>query len=388
MKEKILVINDDESTRDVIKLILESNGYELSEATNGKEGIAEALKIKPDLILLDIMMPEMNGFEACEKLKADPLTTDIPILFFSSLTNPKDKIKGLELGAVDFINNVIDQGELIARVQTHLKIQALTHALKQSNDELIQKQKALDEDLSAAAAIQQSFLPPPGLQTSGLRTASFWYPANPLGGDIFNIIQRKDDETIFYMVDVSGHDVPSALVTISVSQFLQQRANTDSSLSPKEIMMALDEEYPFERFNRYFTIFYLSLNPLTGQFKYSCAGHPPAIKIKRNGPLQLLDVGGTIIGMNNTFPFEEAEGALEEGDRVLLYTDGILELTNSRGEQYGFERFYGLLEKMKEDPIDRIVQMIYESLKNFNTNFQDDTSLIGFERNSIQRENE
>lgn len=220
MKKKILVINDDDGIRDVTKMILEAKGYELSEAVNGRLGIAQTLAFKPDLILLDIMMPEMDGFEACEKLKADPATRDVPILFFSSLTNPKDKIRGLELGAVDFINSIVDQGELLARVQTHLEIQALARELKQTNEQLMLNQKALDDNLQAAAIIQKSFLPPSTLQINGLQIASFWQPANPLGGDIFNVIQTGNDKVIIYMVDVSGHDVPSALVTVSVSSTL------------------------------------------------------------------------------------------------------------------------------------------------------------------------
>lgn len=380
MTAKILVINDDESIRDVTKMILEAKGYELFEAVNGLEGVAKALEIKPDLILLDIMMPEMNGYEACEKLKLDPTTRDTPILFFSSLTGVKDKIRGLELGAVDFINNIVDQGELLARVETHLKLQSLTYALKKSNEQLMEKQQALDDDLSAAAIIQHSFLPPSNLQTNDLQVASFWHPKNPLGGDIFNVIQHGKSEIILYMVDVSGHDVPSALVTVSVSQYLFQYASTSSLLSPKKVIEALEKEYPLERFDRFFTIFYLIMDLSTGHFKYSCAAHPPGIILKKNGGYELLEEGGTIIGLNKGLSFDEAQGVLNDGDKIFLYSDGIIELKNTEGESYGAERFYTLLESLNKEPIDRIVQIVYESLKSFNVNFQDDTSLIGLER--------
>src|SRR4029077_804974 len=129
-KEKILVVNDDDGIRAIMQHVLEENGYETFEAGNGHIGIEQSINLVPDLILLDIMMPEIDGFETCSKLKTNPATKNIPVIFLSSLTSPKDKIKGLELGAVDFINNSMDQGELLARVQTQLKIKSLSQALR------------------------------------------------------------------------------------------------------------------------------------------------------------------------------------------------------------------------------------------------------------------
>lgn len=384
MKEKILVINDEEEIRELTQTVLKTKGYETFEANSGTTGIEQALHHKPDLILLDIIMPNMDGYETCQKLKASPITKDIPILFFSSLTSPKDKIKGLELGAVDFINNIADRGEMLARVQTHLHIQSLTQTLKDSNAKLIQKQKNLDDDLHAAAMIQRSFLPPTNFKIPSLQLASIWLPANLLGGDIFNIIKCNQDKVIFYMVDVSGHDVPSALVTVSISQYLhQQNAFSTSLLSPKQMMQELDKEYPMDRFNRYFTIYYIVLDISTGTFSYSCAGHPPAIVLSKNKGFKLLDRGGTIIGLNKALPFEEGIESLNNGDKVILYTDGVTEMKNQNNELYGTERLYALLEKVKNEPVVEIVNAIKTSLDDFGQGVvsQDDISILCFEFN-------
>lgn len=383
MKEKILVINDDDGIREMTQLILQAKGYEIIEANNGRVGIEQAIQQKPDLILLDIIMPEMDGYETCQKLKALSTTKDIPILFFSSLTNPKDKIKGLEFGAVDFINNVVDQGELLARVQTHLHIQSLTRSLLNSNEQLTQKQKKIDEDLYAAAMIQRSFLPTTNFKIPNLQLAYVWLPGNLIGGDIFNAIQQGHDKVIIYMIDVSGHDVPSALVTVSVSQYLhQQNASSTSLLYPKKMMLDLDKEYPLERFDRYFTIFYVVLDIQTGIFSYSCAGHPPAILLSKSKGLKLLDHGGTIIGLNRNLPFEEGLDELNQGDKIILYTDGVTETRNSDNEFYGTERLYALLDKIKHEPVTQIVNTIQTSLNAFGqgVNSKDDTSVLCFER--------
>lgn len=385
MKEKILVINDDESIRDLTRHNLKAKGYETFEASNGLAGIEQAVQVNPDLILLDILMPDVDGYETCRRLKALPVTKDIPILFLSSLTSPKDKIKGLEMGAVDFISNVADKGELIARVQTHLKIQSLKKSLMDTNELLIRKQQNLDDNLNAAAIIQRSFLPPANFKMPGIDLASIWLPANPLGGDIFNTIQCGSDKIIFYMVDVSGHDVPSALVTVSVSQYLHQKNISNSSFSPLQIMKDLDNEYPIERFDRYFTIFYGILDISTGAFSYSSAGHPSAVVISEGKKHKLLDKGGAIIGINTGQVYEEGIEVLCPGDKVILFTDGVSEMKNLDDELYGTERLYVLLEKIKNNPISEIVKTVRNSLEDFGQGVPagDDVSIMGFEFNGV-----
>lgn len=381
-KEKILVVNDDEGIRAVMQSVLDENGYETFEASNGRIGIEQTIKQMPDLILLDIMMPEVDGFEACSELKMNPTTKNIPVIFLSSLTNPKDKIKGLELGAVDFINNAMDKGELLARVQTQLKIKSLTQALRESNQQLIRKQESLDQDLQAAATIQRSFLPSINLELSNLELAWSWVPSNLLGGDIFNVIRLDESKFIIYMVDVSGHDVPSALVTVSVSQFLNQlNAPSNVFISPHQSLNELDKEYPIERFDRYFTIFYLVLDVYNGQLSYSCAGHPPAVLLKKDQKFKLLDQGGPIIGFNNGYTFEEMIETLSKGDKLFLYTDGVTDVKNKQGERFGNERLYPLLEKIKKKPIKEIAGDIQLALNEFSegVRFPDDISFLGFE---------
>ncbi|PJD97824.1 MAG: hypothetical protein CK425_01455 [Parachlamydia sp.] len=384
MKEKILIVNDDEGVREIIQCILQNKGYETCAGFDGPNGIQQAILEQPDLILLDIMMPGMNGYEACQKLKAEERTKDIPIIFLSSLNSSKDKIHGLELGAVDYIDNFMDHGELLARVQTQLQIRALTQALRHSNKELMLKQKSLEDDLQAASIIQRSFLPQADLKIGNCTSAFLWQPANKLGGDIFNALDYGEGKVILYIIDVSGHDVPSALVTISVSQFLhQQNFKGGVLLSPPDVLLKLDREYPFSRFERYFTIFYLILDSQSLSLKYSCAGHPPAILLKKNQRFKILEQGDPIIGIERGMPFIEGTEDLEIGDKVFLYTDGVSEAKNSLGNMYGLERLCDLLESMKSEPIDKMIEAVHTDLTTFTQEapHQDDISLFGFEFN-------
>jgi diguanylate cyclase (GGDEF)-like protein len=145
MPDKILIIDDSVENRQLLLRTLGKSGYELIEAADGKEGMTRAVEVLPDLILLDIVMPGLDGYQVCEALKKVPGTDDIPVIFLSAETEAKDKIKGLELGGVDYITKPFNRGEVLARVRTQIKIHQLTKELQQTNWELQQKNQELAE---------------------------------------------------------------------------------------------------------------------------------------------------------------------------------------------------------------------------------------------------
>jgi diguanylate cyclase (GGDEF)-like protein len=152
MPDKILIVDDSIDNRKLLLRTLGKADYEILLAGDGKEGLTRAFELLPELILLDIVMPELDGYQVCEALKKDPRTTDIPVIFLSAKSEAKDKIKGLEIGGVDYIAKPFDHGEVLARVQTQLKVRRLTKELMQANLELDQKNTELEE---ANAAIIQ-----------------------------------------------------------------------------------------------------------------------------------------------------------------------------------------------------------------------------------------
>lgn len=359
--------------------------YKSAIGTNQKENPRVVSFCARTILGKDIM--EIPDSRKDERFRDNPLVTSDPYVIFYAAV-PLELKDGLNVGAlcvIDHKPNKLTEEQIKTLRYLGLQVTKLLE-LRLKNVLLLKKQKALNEDLDAASTIQKSFLPPSFFQLGGFQIASLWNPAHLLGGDIFNVIKAKE-KIIFYMIDVSGHDVPSALVTVSVSQFIYQHVNSCASLSPKGIIKALNDEYPLERFDRYFTIFCLVIDPLKGHFKYSSAAHPPAIILKKNG-IKLLEMRGTVIGLKADVPFEEGEGVLEEGDKVFLYTDGIPELKNQAGEEFGAERFYALLESLQKESIDQIVKEVYAELRSFNCHFKDDISLLGFEKVSAENESE
>jgi diguanylate cyclase (GGDEF)-like protein len=143
--DKILIVDDSVENRQLLLRTLGKTGYEVIEAGDGKEGLTRALEDLPDLILLDIVMPELDGYQVCEALKRVPGVADIPVIFLSAETEVKNKIKGLELGGVDYITKPFNRGEVLARVRTQIKIHQLTKELLQTNAELQKKNQELAE---------------------------------------------------------------------------------------------------------------------------------------------------------------------------------------------------------------------------------------------------
>ncbi|MBW2433183.1 MAG: serine/threonine-protein phosphatase [Deltaproteobacteria bacterium] len=281
-----------------------------------------------------------------------------------------------------------------------LKYSASEKKLKQLNEELLDKQKRLDADLAAAAEIQKSLLPHKIDSTANLSIAWKFMPCEHTGGDIFNLFQLDDDHWALYMLDVSGHGVQAAMVTVSVAQFLQPNsgqllkrsskgaAATSQIRTPAEVLTALDDEFPFERFNNFFTITYMTINTRTGDLRYSNAGHPHSILIHPNGQLELLPKGGPAIGMGDfhllsgqVVRFEEGRLQLDPGDQLFVYTDGIIEYQKPGGGLYGTERFCETLQALQGRSISEMIALSIEALLNFgdHTKPQDDITMLGLE---------
>lgn len=392
MAGKILTVDDLEDNRDLMACILGEMGYEVEGAGDGQEAVQKAFTFEPDLILLDVLMPKLNGYEVCEILKNDPRTNDIPVIFLSAMGGPQDKIRGLEIGGVDYITKPFDRQEVLARVAVQLKIRRLSKEILEANRNLQEKQRRLDEDLRVAAGIQQTLLPQKLPVMDEFAIAWKFLPSDVIGGDIFNIYRLDGQTLALYMIDVSGHGVPSALITVSVSQALQP--HDDGILKkrtgkppyyriqrPQKVLNFLAKEYPLERFGKIFTVVYAILDIQKGQLIYSSAGHPPPVLLHPDGGLELLEKGGPIIGLNAKIPFAEEQIRLRLGDVLIFYTDGIVEFQNEEGLFYGAERFYGLLRRLKNRPIDELLDEVIGDLLAFGggSKLRDDVSILGME---------
>lgn len=237
--------------------------------------------------------------------------------------------------------------------------------LKETQMALEERQRHLEADLEAAAEIQRSLLPKEGTCSLGLESDFRFMPSASIGGDIFNVVCLGPHHTGLYMVDVSGHGVPAALVSVSVAQELAPSGGLlmdkffGQPRSPEGVLRLLDDAFPMERFDKFFSMFYMLYETRSGALAYCNAGHPAPMLLRADGRTELLEAGGTLVGMGLGHTYEGGRLDVGDGDLLLVYTDGVSELENLAGKQFGedmlWESFSECVGRAPREVLDLIV---------------------------------
>jgi sigma-B regulation protein RsbU (phosphoserine phosphatase) len=249
-------------------------------------------------------------------------------------------------------------------------------AQREFTQRLAQQQAAMESDLKAAAEIQKSLLPKDLIPDLRFEAKWLFEPSAAIGGDIFNILSLDQDCIAAYMLDVSGHGAPSALVAAAAAQALQfhsrpQRSsslacsNQAHGLDPERILAALDMEFPLERFGRYFSMVYATLNLVSGELRYANAGHPPPLLVRATGQVEELHAGGTVIGLGGLLPFTGETLRLAPGDMLVLYTDGLTEFEDGQGAYFGVKRLKKLLATLAGRGAGQVLKGLDQEIKTF-----------------------
>jgi sigma-B regulation protein RsbU (phosphoserine phosphatase) len=390
----ILVVDDTPANLQVLAGMLKDRGYKVRPVPSGKLALLAARKDPPDLILLDINMPEMNGYEVCEQLKADELLKGIPIIFISALTEQLDKVKAFAIGGVDYITKPFQMEELHARVATHLKLRRLQIELEDTNARLAKANGRMSRDLKAAAKIQETFLPRKAPRVPGTDFAWIYRPCDELGGDGLNIIQLGDGQIGLYILDVSGHGVASALLSVTLSRLLSPPSDPSSILvrdkdvsdrsaitPPAEVAARLNQLFPFDSPTEQFaTMVYGILTTATGEFRYVSAGHPGAVHLPSGADPVMLECQGSPIGLGDD-AYEERSVRLGTGDRLYLYSDGVPETMDPLGKQFGEARLMRVIGRERSEPVNQCVESLLKEIAKWHGSEKphDDISILAVE---------
>jgi len=381
----LLAIADSTERRHLAKTLANS-GCEVLVTADSRAALQLAISEQPGLIVLDTASPGSDGFEVCAELKLEQRTRHVPIILFSATLAPEEKMRGLRLGAVDCITKPCDWAEVAAQVCSQLDLARVRNELALANVDLMAVQAQHQAELKAAASVQKSLLPRQTTETySNLSISWRFSPLDHVGGDLLGYSWLDEDHLAAYVVDVCGHGLPAAMMTAAISISLAPSIDAGDGLqvkqrtaySPKEMLEKLDREYPIERFDRPFTISYFVLNRKTGEFRCSRAGHPMPIIVRREGQIESIEAGGTMIGLDQMLPFDEGAGKLSHGDSILLYSDGVTECRNE-SETYGLDRLSSVLHRSSGCSAEVLCDEIVVDLARFNSGavMQDDVTIL------------
>jgi sigma-B regulation protein RsbU (phosphoserine phosphatase) len=399
-KATILAVDDNTINLKLLNRVLRDAGYEVLIAQNGESAINMTLNKKPDLILLDVMMPDKDGFEVCEILKENEEIADIPIIFLTAKNEAVDRVHGLALGAVDYITKPFESVEVIARVRTHLRLRKLHQELLEKNKQLEKayidlqdKNEKIDRDIKAAGFVQRQLLPQKISKIGPLLFSWNFVPSSHVAGDIFNILQIDKYNIAIFIVDVSGHGVQSAMLAVSIYNFFTAGINTIDLhreikkshplyylLQPDKVARALNTNFTMDKFDAYLTCVYLVINIKTLELRMINAGHPFPLLLHKGNLFKFIKDGDIPIGMVNKARFKVKKIKLNHGDKFILYTDGLYELNCNSEEELNQDTVAELLKQPQETLEQRFEYTINQMLlKSGCKEFQDDVSLFGVE---------
>lgn len=369
------MVEDHPASRKMLESML-LKCYEVMSAESGTQAIEIAKNKKPDLVLLDIEMPGLDGFQTQEILKSGIIDQATPVIFLTAREDSKSREKGLEAGAVDYITKPYDKQELSIKVKNHL-------ALFEAHKEIEARNKVMAREMEMASQLQNSLLPQDLPRLDNLSLYAYYKPVSEAGGDFYDIIELPGSRLGFVQVDVSGHGVASAMVGAMFKMAFQSFARLTNSTAGL-LKVINDEMFKILPDSDFLTVFYGIINVETLELTFTNAGHPkPLLFKKSNETIMELFEGGPLVGAFNGMDYDEETVQLSPGDSILVFTDGVTEALkpgapDSPNEYYGEERLLELFGKAQGLENGGVLEAIMADLQAFrgSTAFEDDISLL------------
>jgi len=394
---RVLIAEDDLVSRTVLRKTLERWGHEVLAAPDGVQAWAAFQRETFPVVISDWMMPGLDGLELVRRIRNYHQNGYVYTILLTARAQKEDLVAGMDAGADDFVTKPFDAAELHARLRAGERILSLEHSLASRNQQLEAANDRMRHDLRAAAQIQKSLLPQRLPEIAGLDFAWAFRPCDELAGDVLNVFRLDENHVALYVLDVSSHGVPAALLAVTLSRILsplmhqshllKQRCSKSKRgyriVPPREVGSQLNRQFPMDPANgQYFTLLYGLLDLTTREFSYVQAGHPgPALHDAATGRSAVLEGSGLPIGFVEDTTYWEGKRKLAVNDRLYLYSDGVLEACNPAGEQFGEERFLEAIEESASAPLKQSVAFVEKRLADWcgAAAFRDDVSLLALQ---------
>jgi phosphoserine phosphatase RsbU/P len=342
----ILVVDDNEANRDVLSRRLKRQGHRVAAAAHGLQALEMMHTQAFDLVLLDIMMPEMNGYQVLEEVKADPALRHVPVIMISALDDIDSVVRCIELGAEDYLYKPFNPVLLKARVNASLE-------KKRLRDQEQAYIRAVKREMELGKRIQADFLPVSLYQPEGWHISAAFRPAREVAGDFYDVFLLPDEHIGLIIADVCDKGVGAALFMALVRSLIRAFAEQIVSL-PTDALQAvpMTNNYIIRNHHNtrsrfmFATLFFGVLDPRNGLLTYVNSGHDAPILIGTKGIKSFLEATGPAVGLATESSFASVQTVIEPGDTLFAFTDGITEARSANGSLFGEERLFELLESI------------------------------------------
>jgi sigma-B regulation protein RsbU (phosphoserine phosphatase) len=382
-KPVVLAVDDTPENLDVVRGLLVPT-YKVKVAINGATALKIAEKQPPDIILLDIMMPDMDGYEVCRRLKSNPATAAIPVIFLTAKDQTADEAEGFALGAADYIHKPVNPPILQARVKTHIALKKSMDDLNELSRALAAAKQRMEIELNVGRDIQQSMLPETVPAIAEISLCASMDAAREVGGDFYDYFMLSEDELCFCVGDVSGKGVGAALFMAMSKLLIKSRASDDRR--PSRILSRVNSDLAKDNPQCMFvTVFLGVINLRTGEVIYTNAGHNSPLIKRASGAVDTVpDRHGPVLGIEEEVEYGESRFQLEQPDVLLVFTDGITEALDHEDRLYSDERLLQTLAEIGELDPQSVLNGVRESVDLFAAGAEqaDDITMITLQYNS------
>ena len=389
-KPKILIVDDEPFNVEYLEQELEEADYQTVSAGNGEKALVQVQCESPDLILLDIMMPVMDGFTVLARLKADPHTRNIPVIVISANSDLGSVIRGIELGAEDYLPKPFEPTLLHARIGTSLEKKRL-HDLEQLY------LQGLERELNIARDIQSGFLPATLPQINGWTLGAYFKAAREVAGDFYDAFLLPDGNLVCVVGDVCGKGVGAALFMTLFRSLIHAACTMDVFYSEQErTVLTLGERLAkamsftnsyiadvHEDSTMFATVFISAFDLQSGHLHYINCGNEPALLIRNGSIMAALKPTAPVVGILSDIQFSAKEYQMEPDDLLLAFTDGVPDARNAQDESFRDQGLAKVLHDMAGEAAS-VLQQIETCLQTFIGQAEqfDDITLMAVQRHA------
>jgi serine phosphatase RsbU (regulator of sigma subunit) len=368
-RQRIVIIDDNANDLKVTRRFLERRGYDAVTAQSGEEGLALASQVTPDAFVVDYRMPVMDGFEVARRIKGNPQLQNTPVLMLTGAESAQHVIEGLGAGADDYVTKGSDMEVLMARLRALLRVKAYQDQLRRMNTQMMR-------DLQIARRVQEALVPAGSYSSPHVEIRSAYIPSETLSGDFYDYFPQNGSMYLF-VADVSGHGLPAAILVSLLKSYIHSEVESQRSLA--EFMSRLNDFLFSVSLPTQFATAQLFRMDDARSLAYANAAHPPFLLFKRDTrETRVFEQPSNLLGAMPHMPFEEHTLPIASGDTLFVYTDGLTDRRNEKGEFYSIDRVVALLDQSHQSDLGQLYDAIYSDVSSFSATdeLRDDIAFV------------